>query len=75
MFLEARKTIVFKEFKRMRYDASFQLKVVHFAKGVNNSSAAKEFGVNEKQVREWGKLKSRSMKCPRTQGTRGVLPF
>ena len=46
-------TIVFKKLKRMHYDAAFKLKVIDFAKGMNNSSATREFGV----VREWQKAK------------------
>ena len=38
-------TIVFKKLKRMRCDAAFKLKVIHFVKGMSNSSAAREFGV------------------------------
>ena len=37
--------------KRTRYDAAFKLKVINFAKGMNNSSAAREFDV----IREWQK--------------------
>ena len=37
------------------HDAAFKLKVINFTKGMNNSSAAREFSVNEKQVREWRK--------------------
>ena len=32
------------------YDAAFKLKVINFAKGMNNSSAAREFGVNAQTV-------------------------
>ena len=34
----------------MHYDAAFKLKVINFAKGMNNSSAAREFGVNVQTV-------------------------
>ena len=50
-----------KKLKRMRYDAAFKLEVINFAKGMNNSSAAREFDV----VREWQRPKSCSVKCPR----------
>ena len=40
-----------KKLKRTRYDAAFKLKVINFAKGMNNSSAAREFDV----IREWQK--------------------
>ena len=46
-------TIMFKKLKRIRYDAAFKLKVINFAKGMNNSSAAREFSV----VQEWQKAK------------------
>ena len=42
------KAIMFKKPKRMGYDAEFKLKVAHFAKQVNNSSAVREISVDEK---------------------------
>ena len=33
-------------------DAAFKLKVINFAKGMNNSSAAREFGVNAQTVEQ-----------------------
>ena len=48
------------------YDAAFKLKVTNFAKGMNNSSAAREFGVNEKQVREWQKAEVMLSEMPKT---------
>ena len=56
-------TIVFKKLKRMRYDAAFKLKVINFAKGMNNSSAAREFGV----VREWQKAEVMLSEMPKTK--------
>ena len=56
-------TIVFKKLKRMCYDAAFKLKVINFAKGMNNSSAAREFGV----VREWQKAEVMLSKMPKTK--------
>ena len=58
-------TIVFKKLKRMRYDAAFKLKVINFAKGMNNSSAAREFGV----VREWQKAEVMLSEMPKTKCT------
>ncbi|KAG7159240.1 G2/mitotic-specific cyclin-B-like 2 [Homarus americanus] len=52
--------------KRMKYDASFKLKVVRFAKASNDSAAAREFGVNEKQDREWKKAEEK-LDIPRTK--------
>ncbi|KAG7172720.1 Pogo transposable element-like 11, partial [Homarus americanus] len=53
--------------KRMKYNASFKLKVVRFAKESNNSAAAREFGVNEKQVRERKKAEEKLIDIPRTK--------
>ena len=36
----------------MHYDAAFKLKVINFAKGMNNSSTAREFGVNAQTVEQ-----------------------
>ena len=41
---------MFKKPKQMHYDAAFKLKVINFAKGMNNFSATKEFGVNAQTV-------------------------
>ena len=35
-------TIMFKKPKLMHYDAALKLKVINFAKGINNSSAARQ---------------------------------
>ena len=43
---------MFKKPKRIRYDAAFKLKVTTFAKGMNNSSAAREFGINAQIVEQ-----------------------
>ena len=43
--------------KRCAYDAAFKLKVISAARETNNSAAAREFGVNEKHVRDWRNLK------------------
>ena len=51
--------------KRMRYDASFKLKVVEMAKGTNNCKAARQYGINEKQVREWRKSEAFLQKLTR----------
>ena len=47
----------------MRYDAAFKLKVINFAKGMNNSSAAREFGV----VWEWQKAEVMLSEMPKTK--------
>lgn len=41
--------------KRMKYEASFKLRVVESARSSNNSAAARKYGVNEKLVRDWKK--------------------
>ena len=56
-------TYVFKKLKRMHYDAAFKRKVINFAKGVNHSSAAREFVV----VREWQKAKVMLSEMPKTK--------
>ncbi|KAG7176662.1 Pogo transposable element-like 6 [Homarus americanus] len=60
--------------KRRRYEASFKLKVVAYAKSHNNCAAARECGVTEKMVREWRSkehlLRSIPMnKCAMRRGT------
>ena len=52
-----------KKLKRMRYDAAFKLEVINFAKGMNNSSAAREFDV----VREWQKAEVMLSEMPKTK--------
>uniref|UniRef100_A0A8D0NR30 Pogo transposable element derived with KRAB domain n=2 Tax=Sus scrofa TaxID=9823 RepID=A0A8D0NR30_PIG len=43
---------------RRSYDAGFKLMVVEYAESTNNCQAAKQFGVLEKNVRDWRKLKA-----------------
>ena len=43
--------------QRNAYDGAFKLKVKDFAEKNNNSAAEREFGVSEKQVRDWHKKK------------------
>ncbi|XP_028936453.1 pogo transposable element with KRAB domain isoform X2 [Ornithorhynchus anatinus] len=42
---------------RRSYDAGFKLAVVDYAEVTNNCQAAKQFGVMEKNVRDWRKVK------------------
>lgn len=42
---------------RRSYDAGFKLMVVEYAETTNNCQAAKQFGVLEKNVRDWRKVK------------------
>jgi transposase-like protein len=37
----------------MKHTAKFKLQVVKFAEESNNCSASREFGINEKLVRDW----------------------
>ena len=45
--------------KRPAYDASFKLRVVQYAEltGNNNLAVARDFSVDERQVRDWRKAK------------------
>uniref|UniRef100_A0A8C3SFD8 Brinker DNA-binding domain-containing protein n=1 Tax=Chelydra serpentina TaxID=8475 RepID=A0A8C3SFD8_CHESE len=57
--------------KRSAYHGAFKLKVVEYAEANNNCTAAREFCINENQVREWQKNKilndmpRSKKKCPR----------
>ncbi|XP_054976151.1 pogo transposable element with KRAB domain [Sorex araneus] len=48
---------------RRSYDAGFKLMVVEYAEGANNCQAAKQFGVLEKNVRDWRKVKPQLQKA------------
>ena len=58
--------------RKRSYDMAFKLKVVACAEGESNRGAARRFGVDEKRVREWQKLKTelaeRGPKKKRLQG-------
>ena len=56
--------------KRESYEASFKLKVIAYAEDFNNCAAEREFGVNEKLVRDWRKKKAILMTAPKTQKKR-----
>ncbi|KAJ1202141.1 hypothetical protein NDU88_005942 [Pleurodeles waltl] len=59
--------------KRRSYEAAFKLKVVSRAEKSNNSIASREFGVDEKQVREWWKMKADLEKIPKAKKARRGL--
>ncbi|KAJ1193088.1 hypothetical protein NDU88_002394 [Pleurodeles waltl] len=59
--------------KRRSYEAAFKLKVVSRAEKSNNSIASREFGVDEKQVREWRKMKADLEKIPKAKKARRGL--
>ena len=44
--------------RKRSYDMAFKLKVVACTEGESNRGAARRFGVDEKRVREWRKLKA-----------------
>ena len=43
--------------KKRSFDSSFKLKVIDYALSHSNRAAARHFGVDEKRVREWKKLR------------------
>ena len=53
--------------KRMKCDTGFKLKVVKFAKKMNNCAAASEFTISEKLVRDWRKAGVELRKMPKTR--------
>ena len=44
--------------RKWSYDMAFKLKVVACTEGESDRGAARRFGVDEKRVREWRKLKT-----------------
>ena len=56
--------------KRLSYDAGFKLHVVEFAEQSSNMAAERQFGVCEKQVREWQKQKLQLQQMPKTKRAR-----
>ncbi|XP_072279403.1 uncharacterized protein [Pyxicephalus adspersus] len=59
--------------KRMSYDAAFKLKVVSKAEECGNAIASKEFGVDERQVRDWRKMKAELEQIPKSKKARRGL--
>ena len=51
--------------KRHKYTAQFKLRVVQFAEKSSNSKAGREFGVNEKLVRDWRQNVDKLQSMPR----------
>ena len=56
--------------KRAAYDAGFKLRVVELAEQSSNRAAAREFGVNEKIVRDWRLKKDVLSAMPKTKKAR-----
>uniref|UniRef100_A0A8C8RIL7 HTH CENPB-type domain-containing protein n=1 Tax=Pelusios castaneus TaxID=367368 RepID=A0A8C8RIL7_9SAUR len=57
----------------MSYEAGFKLKVVSRAEESNNRTASREFCVDEKQVREWRKMKTALEKLSKSKKARRGL--
>ncbi|CAM4666710.1 unnamed protein product [Lepidochelys olivacea] len=53
--------------KRSAYHAAFKLKVVEYAEANSNCTVAREFCINEKQVRDWRKNKTTLKDMPRSK--------
>ena len=51
--------------KKRSFDAAFKLKAVESAEKTTNRAAAREFGVDERRVREWRQMKDELEKLPR----------
>ncbi|XP_046572797.1 zinc finger protein 502-like isoform X2 [Haliotis rubra] len=56
--------------KRHAYDASFKLRAVARAEATNNCAAAREFEIDERQVRNWRKEKASLMEMPKNKQSR-----
>ena len=52
---------------RASYPALFKLKVIKRAEETNNCVAGREFGVNEKLVRDWRKSKATLQSLPKSK--------
>ncbi|KAM5125259.1 uncharacterized protein ACMZJ9_022331 [Mantella aurantiaca] len=59
--------------KRRSYEAGFKMTVVSRAEETNNSTASREFCVDEKQVREWRKMKADLQQIPKAKRARRGL--
>lgn len=44
--------------QRNSYDSNFKLRVINFAEQHTNAAAEREFGINEKMIRDWRKKKT-----------------
>ena len=44
--------------QRNAYDSNFKLRVINFAEQHTNATAEREFGINEKMIRDWRKKKT-----------------
>ena len=66
--------------KKRCFDAAFKLSVVEFAEVNTNRGAGRQFGVDEKQVRDWRKQKDELQSLPITKkrlvggGRKAALP-
>ena len=66
--------------KKRSFDSSFKLKVIDYALNHSNRAAARHFGVDEKRVREWKKLRDDLQMLPQKKrrmeggGRKATLP-
>ena len=62
--------------RRNKYTTAFKLRVIEAAENTNNCVAAREFGVNEKLVRDWRKLSHKLHHMPKRKcGTVHTIVF
>ena len=53
--------------KKISFDSAFKLKVVEYAETNTNRGAARKYGIDEKQVRQWRLKKDELKELPRTK--------
>ena len=53
--------------KKNKYSAQFKVTVIKFAEEHNNSAAGREFGIYEKLVRDWRKLRNKLSRIPKAK--------
>lgn len=63
--------------KRKSYAAGFKLKVISFAEESNNCAASRQFGIDEKLIRDWRKNKAKLENIPKSKKALryGKTPF
>lgn len=58
-------TVIMPKKQRNAYDSNFKLKVLSYAEQHSNAAAEREYGVNEKLVRDWRKKKTELLSLDR----------
>lgn len=53
--------------KRKSYTANLKLKIVNYAEVHGNRNSGRKFGVDEKSIREWRKIKDKLENLPRNK--------